>query len=46
MENNTNKKSFAYKVGNFLGTLVVGLIGTCVAAVLVALTAKFIFWLF
>lgn len=40
--NDDNKKSLGYKVGYIFGLILVA----CVTAVLIALTAKFIFWLF
>lgn len=40
-----NNDSFMYKLGYAIGCLVFGCIALCLAAVLIALTAKFIFWL-
>lgn len=41
-KNNTNKTSIGYKVGYLFGIVIVG----CSMAILLALTAKFIAWLF
>lgn len=40
-----NKESFATKCGRWIGNLIVGCVATCIAAVLIALTARFIMWL-
>ena len=37
-----NKKSFAYKMGTFIGTILL----LCATTVVVALTFKFLMWLF
>lgn len=37
-----NKHSFGYKLGYFFGVIVL----TCLMAVMVALTIKFLYWLF
>lgn len=42
MENKPDKNSVAYKTGQALGLLLVA----CSAAIILALTVKFIFWLF
>ena len=38
---NENKKSFSYKVGQITAAILFG----CVSAILIALTAKIIFWI-
>lgn len=42
MEHNENNKSLGYKVGTAFGTIIFG----CVAALLIAVTVKIIFWMF
>lgn len=41
MENNNNKKSFSYRVGQLFAAILFA----CVAALLIAVTAKLIFWI-
>jgi hypothetical protein len=38
----TDKNSYAYKIGYLFGTILFA----CVVAALIAITVKFIFWLF
>ena len=45
MNNNENKNTVSYKIGQMVGTVVVSALALCAIAVVVALTAKFIFWL-
>lgn len=40
--NNKTSKNWSYKVGEIVGLVVVA----CVTATIIALTSKFIFWLF
>jgi hypothetical protein len=42
IEKHVNKESFAYKSGQFLGGIIFGCIGISV----IAITGKFIVWLF
>lgn len=39
-----SNESFGAKCGRWLGTLIVGCLATCLAAVCVALTIKFVMW--
>ena len=41
-----NETSFASKIGQLVANLFVGCIATCIGACLVALTVRFIMWLF
>lgn len=40
-----NKESFATKCGRWFGTLLVGCIAACLAAIVIALTVRFIMWI-
>lgn len=40
------KVSFGTKVGRFVGNLFVICLATCISAIAIALTARFILWLF
>ena len=42
----TNETSFGSKVGRFIGHLFAARVATCISAVMVALTIRFIVWLF
>lgn len=38
--------NFGYKLGQFLGGVVLGCLAVSIASTLIALTLKFMFWLF
>lgn len=40
-----NENSFASKCGKFFGNLIIGCIATCLSAVVIAATVRFIMWL-
>ena len=40
------KKTFSYYVGRALGCIFATCIGVCIAAVVVAMTVKFVGWIF
>lgn len=42
----TTRKTFGYRVGQFLGGVILLCLALCVSAVVVALTLKLLFWLF
>lgn len=44
MENKTNK--FAYTVGQIVGAIFIGSLGTCVCGLMIGLTAKLLMWIF
>jgi hypothetical protein len=41
-----NKNTFGYKLGQILGGVVLGSVALCIASVVVALTLKFMAWIF
>lgn len=41
---NEKDKSFAYKIGRFIGAAVVVIAGGCIVAILLAFTYKFVQW--
>lgn len=46
MDNNNNKKSPAQIVGSICGTVIFACVAICLMAVAIALTCKFVMWLF
>ena len=42
----SNKESFATKCGRWLGSLFIGCIAACLSAILIALTVRFVMWIF
>lgn len=43
---NKNNKSFGYIVGQILGAVFVSCVGLCLAGILIALTLKFLLFIF
>lgn len=41
-----NETSFGTKVGQFIGNVFVACLGACISAIAIALTVRFIIWVF